>query len=332
MGLLIAYTLLSEFFPVVGLVLLLAFFIAMPWIIWRSLKFNMRVTSFSNVRFAFDGKLGGAYFVYLILPILAFLSIYALPIAAVVIVPMFSESSSVGAIGGVLVFALVIGAIVLAFYMFGLLKKKSSEYFINGSRYGQGQFATSLAVAPFVKISLKAFGLFLLMIIAYFLFIVLLSFVLGLSNVLLGTVGNLSEIDNPDVMVALFSDKLVLAIVFLLYFGFVLVGVAAIAYSTTRQREYIYENSKLDEKIAFASIIKARQLMWVMVSNLLLIIFTLGIATPWVKVRIARLFLENTEVDTRIGFDEYVTQKQQEQSSLGDQIGDAFDVEVGIGI
>ena len=52
---------------------------------------------------------------------------------------------------------------------------------------------------------------------------------------------------------------------------------------------------------------------------------------PWAKVRMARLILENTQVDTSQGFSEYLTQKQKEQSSLGEQIGDAFDVDVGIG-
>ena len=67
-----------------------------------------------------------------------------------------------------------------------------------------------------------------------------------------------------------------------------------------------------------------------MISNLFLVILTLGLAFPWAKVRVARLMLENTLVDTEIGFDEYISQKQAEVSALGDQIGDAFDVDVGV--
>jgi len=40
--------------------------------------------------------------------------------------------------------------------------------------------------------------------------------------------------------------------------------------------------------------------------------------------------LENTLVDTEYGFDAYLSEKQEEQSSLGEQIGDAFDVDVGV--
>ena len=213
--------------------------------------------------------------------------------------------------------------------MFGFLKKKTNEYFINGTRYGQGQFSAKLAVGPFVIISLKAVGLFLLMMIAYVVVIALLSFGSGLSSELLGAASNL---ENPEAISALFANKMVLVMIILLYLGFILVGVAAFAYSTARQRAYIYDNTKLDNKIDFASTLGAGRLMRIMVSNLLLIIITLGLATPWVKVRIARLYIENTQVDTSIGFDEYLTQRQQEQSSLGEQIGDAFDVDVGIGI
>ncbi len=68
-----------------------------------------------------------------------------------------------------------------------------------------------------------------------------------------------------------------------------------------------------------------------MITNFLLVIVTLGLGVPWAKVRMARLFLENTHVDTSIGIDSYLTQRQEEQSSLGEQIGDAFDVDVGVG-
>ena len=46
----------------------------------------------------------------------------------------------------------------------------------------------------------------------------------------------------------------------------------------------------------------------------------------------ARLMLTGTHVDTQVGFDEYVTEKQSQESSLGDQIGDAFNVDIGIGV
>ncbi|HFS85048.1 MAG TPA: DUF898 family protein, partial [Epsilonproteobacteria bacterium] len=53
MGLLIVYLVVQQVAPILSGLLLVLFFAALPWIIWRSLIFNFRLTSFSNVRFGF---------------------------------------------------------------------------------------------------------------------------------------------------------------------------------------------------------------------------------------------------------------------------------------
>ena len=121
-------------------------------------------------------------------------------------------------------------------------------------------------------------------------------------------------------------------IIALVYFLMFIFGFIVTAYNRSRQRNYIVGNIQLDGKITLQSTLKARSLAWVMVSNLLIVIFTFGLGFPWAKVRMARLILENTHVDTEAGFDDYVTQQQSYQSSLGDQIGDAFDVDIGLAI
>jgi uncharacterized membrane protein YjgN (DUF898 family) len=116
----------------------------------------------------------------------------------------------------------------------------------------------------------------------------------------------------------------------LIYFAVIFMVMFIVSYLITRERSYIYENTLLDNKIAFESTLRARDLTWVTISNIILIFVTLGLAFPWAKVRMARLMLENTLVDTYVGFDNYISQKQEEVSALGDQIGDAFDVDVGV--
>jgi uncharacterized membrane protein YjgN (DUF898 family) len=69
-----------------------------------------------------------------------------------------------------------------------------------------------------------------------------------------------------------------------------------------------------------------------MMSNFLLVVMTLGLATPWAKVRRAQLILNHTLVDVESGFDGFISQQQDRQSALGEQIGDAFDVDVAIGM
>ncbi len=326
MALLIAYVALQNVSPAISGVIVLVFLAALPWIIWRSLKFNMRVTSFSNVLFSFDGKLGGSYFNYMLMPFLFMLSLYIGPILIAVIGSKLVEQFSV--VGGVFIAVGVIASLALAVYVFAVMKKKNAMYVINGTRYGQGQFKAELEVAPFAKIFLKSIALFLLAGFAYMIVIAIVGFAFGAANDLLGVAANL---DDPVAIQGVFENALTFVLIGLVYLGFIFISIAVFSYSYVRQREYIYNNVVLDDKIAFSSQLTVGRLAWVSLSNLLMTIVTLGLAMPWAAVRMARLVLEHTSVDTSAGIDSYVTQQQKDQSSLGEQIGDAFDVEVGVG-
>ena len=323
-SLLIAYIVLQNISPTGSLIVFLIFIIALPWIIWRSLQFNMRMTSFSNVRFGFDGKLGGAYFNFMLLPILFFIALYGIPgIFFAIAITMPGISPAVISIVG---FLAVILFLFLVAYLFAVMKKRNTHYMLNGYRYGQGQFLTEVQVKPFMKIVLKTIGLaFVLFVGLMILAGLIASFTIGLEQM----VGLQQNLEDPEAMSESFG--MLIFVIGPLYLGFILVSFFVLAYSYTRQRSYILDNSVLDEKITFASTLKAWPFAWVMVSNFIVVILSLGLALPWAKVRMTRMILENTQVDTSIGFDAYVTQQQKEQSSLGEQIGDAFDVDVGVG-
>ena len=325
MALFLLYVVIQQVSPAGSGIVFLLFMIALPWIVWRSLKFNMRITSFSNVRFSFEGQLGGAYFNFLLLPFIFIVLLYSIPILLT-----FGLAKAAGSIATqtilVVVSLLLAG---LAVYMLGVLKKKNTSYFLNSTRYGQGQFSTELEATKFMKISFKTIGLFLVAVLACLIIVSAFTMTSGTSSPLAGLAGKFGD---PEVMQEIFGNPSVLFAIGSIYIGLLLISVLVFSYSFARQRSYIYANSKLDNKISFASTLKARSMAWVSFTNLLAVIFSLGLAIPWAKVRVARLLLENTLVDTSVGFEEYVTQQQAEQSSLGEQIGDAFDVDMGISI
>ena len=327
MGLLIVYIVLQRLSPILSLVVLIIFFLALPWIIWRSLTFSMSVTSFSNVRFEFNGHLKGAYIVYLLLPIAAFIAFYS-PIIVIAIFSPIIVSKVLGVVGGILAGVALLISIVFVLFMYGLLKQKSTSYYLNNLKYGQGKFATQLTVGGFAKIAAKTVGLALLAFIVCMVIIGVLATVSGVTGKLLGMVGNLQD---PAAITEIMTGGVV-ALVALVYLGFILISVAIFSYLYTRKRAYIMDNSTLDKKISFQSTLSARDLAFISVTNFLVIIFSLGLAIPWAKVRLSRYVLENTRVNTSLGFEEYVTQQEEKQASLGEQIGDAFDVDVGIGI
>ena len=60
------------------LVLLVVFLGFLPWLVCRALLFNARVSSYRNVRFNFDGKYGGAFVSYFLLPFASVFTAYFL--------------------------------------------------------------------------------------------------------------------------------------------------------------------------------------------------------------------------------------------------------------
>ena len=69
--------------------------------------------------------------------------------------------------------------------------------------------------------------------------------------------------------------------------------------------------------------------MWVALSNTLLIGLTLGLFYPWARVRMQRLLVGSLYV-TGEGLDDIRAAEVDASSALGDELGDAFDIGVGI--
>jgi len=326
MILFIIYVVIQKVSPIGSLVVVLILFAGIPWLIWRSLKFSMRMTSFSNVRFSFAGVLGQSYINFLLIPILFILALYVVPIGASILIPMLIAGTKIASWATVIIPIAIITSLVFSFYLYAYIKKRNSSYIINGSRYGQGVFHTKLETKKFLAISFKTLLLTILVLGATFLLI---------GGIVYTTIGleSIMELKNSmnDPKSMQENIGIMMPIILSVYGGLILASILIMAYSITRQRTYIFENTTLDEKIKFASTLEAKPLLWIMFTNLIAILLTIGLAFPWAKVRMARLMVENTLVDTEHGFDAYMTQKQKEESSLGEQIGDAFDVDVGLG-
>jgi uncharacterized membrane protein YjgN (DUF898 family) len=322
MALFILYIVIQQIAPIIGGLLSLGLLVAIPWIIWRSLMFNMRMTSFSNVRFGFDGTLGQAYVNYLLLPILLFVTFYGAIIGLFVSIRM-----DAGLMVGFVVFILLLA---LSLFLAAFIAKKNTLYSIGGYRFGQGQFASTVETSGFLKIYLKTVfvgGLILISAVAILAAITYYTIGFEMLKGLLSGVGVLlaEGEDNSQ-------KEALLGIIFLVvYVSLIIITLIITAFMVTRQRAYVLSNTTLDKDIGFNSTLKARPFAWVLITNLFITIFTLGLALPWCAVRVSRLITENTQVYAEDNaFNQYISQKENEQSPLGEQIGDAFDVDVGV--
>lgn len=309
-------TILNEFFPFFGIIAMVIFMVAIPWILWRTIIFNLRMSSYRNVRFGFKGSVGGAYAAFLGYPI-GLIIVFGVVIATIMGAGQLLDMNSVA--------MALTGILALFFYpaYFAMINKVSSTYFINGARFGQGEFAAEFSFKTFFGIALKGMGLgILLSILAVVILSLIAYFIIGLDQVMLlsDQVANMEETaePNPLLFVAIFSSYALL----------IPISVYVVAYFKARHRTYTFGEMTLDYSINFESTLRANTLFGIYITNFLLLLITLGLAYPWIKVRLYRYSIENITVAAPNGLAGYMSKKGSE-NAFGEELGDAFDLDVG---
>ena len=80
----------------------------------------------------------------------------------------------------------------------------------------------------------------------------------------------------------------------------------------------------------FESQLGKRRMVWIFVTNSLLIMLTLGFFTPWAKVRMAAYRASCTAVEIHGDLDGFIAAEERRSSAIGQEIGEAFDVGISI--
>lgn len=80
----------------------------------------------------------------------------------------------------------------------------------------------------------------------------------------------------------------------------------------------------------FTSTQRARDLIWIYLSNLVLIALTLGIFIPWAKVRLARYRAERLCLNSPQDLEGFVAGQQQSSAATGAEVAEVFDLNFGV--
>ncbi len=100
------------------------------------------------------------------------------------------------------------------------------------------------------------------------------------------------------------------------------------AYLKARQGNYVANNSQVAGFLPHSDM-QVLELFWIYATNILAIIFTLGLAVPWAMIRSTRYRLEHTRLEVRGDMDKIVAGADDGGTAIGDELGEAFDIEVG---
>jgi uncharacterized membrane protein YjgN (DUF898 family) len=102
-----------------------------------------------------------------------------------------------------------------------------------------------------------------------------------------------------------------------------------LAYSQARYTNATFDNLTLGP-VRFESMLRVRELYSLYVVNVIAIIFTLGLATPWAAVRAMRYRAEHLALLAAGGLPEFVSAEADNVSAAGEEVGEMFDIDFGL--
>lgn len=180
-----------------------------------------------------------------------------------------------------------------------------NRFAANNSAFGQSRFAFDGVGDRFFVIYLTAFGLGILAVI-------LAVIVAVAATALVGEDGVAGEI-----------------VAYVVTAAYLLMYAAVAVYVLVRVRNYVWNNLRLDRS-SFESNLSVRHMLGLYITNMLAIIGTLGLAIPWAQVRLARYRAQCLQANLADDWESYLADQQQPGSAIGDEMADAFDLDVDI--
>ena len=308
---LLIYILTSQFLPIVGLIFAIFLAILAPWAIVRSMQFNARMISYRNVRFSFHGTFKEAYRIMLFIP---FLPIIIAGVIGLILALTMGET------GKEIAVTLIVIGFLSMYLIFPYVQKLVTMYYINNQQYGQGKFSANLSTKKYYMIYFALLGWMIL-------FMICTSIVAGVLIAIVGG-GNMQALaqNDPNAILA------ILPYIGLIYIGFIAVSLWGKAYLEKNIRNYVFGNITLDDVMQLDSELKTAKLFGIYVTNTLLVILTLGLAYSWAHIRMKKYKIESTTATIKGNVSQYINQQQETQSALGEELGDAFDMDLGLGM
>lgn len=264
------YYFLSIASPVAGLMVMAAVVVATPWLICSSLRFNMRMSSYRNVRFDFKGKYGQALLNFIVLPIASIFTLY-----------------------------------LLLPYVF----KRMDNFIVSNTRYGDRAFSTELSAEIYYVASFIA-GLFGAVMIAVM--VVVANF----------TVGSDAQM--------MFGDSAISILPIVTMALYLVVFTVIQAFYKAQVRNHVFQSTFLQGVAHFDSNYTFSSLAALMLTNLLALVLSFGLAYPWVKIRMANYQVNRTQVIMVEDREQVIDVIGENTSAITDEVANVFDVDVAL--
>jgi uncharacterized membrane protein YjgN (DUF898 family) len=105
---------------------------------------------------------------------------------------------------------------------------------------------------------------------------------------------------------------------------------AAKAFIATGRYNLLFNNIEIQGGYRVQAEIPFHRYFFLVIANSIVVTFTLGLMTPWARIRTAALMLEFTAVKTPDSMDKFVAEQQKASPAWAEEVGDVFDLELGM--
>ncbi len=299
---------LMSILPFLAIVLIPLLFFLIPWLIVKSMMFNARVSSFSNVRFNFTGGVGRAFVVMFLMPIGAYILIGVLGGFAAYMGAEQGSFAVAGLLGGV--------ALVAMFMAVPIIDRAIRQFSVNNHWLGTAGFTLDITLKPFTRALLFA-----------------VAWVFG--AVIFGAlISGLVFSANPFAFDGMFQGNeptgAELGLIAIAYVFFFIAFLPAAFIYQAMIRNAVFNNTVLEGGHEFRSTVSAGKLLWIALSNALIVAITLGFGLPWAQVRMQKYMASQTFLLPGESLDNFVGRQIDEGMSVADAFTDLEGIDVGL--
>ncbi|MDH5824181.1 YjgN family protein [Luteimonas sp. RD2P54] len=208
----------------------------------------------------------------------------------------------------------VLSAVTLSL-LYPLMKRRQHEYLVSGHRFGTSAFRFAADSGPYyvpyvIALVAAVGGMCLLLLAA------------GAVIALAAATGGAPTGEPPAATALAATSTFLLA-----YLG--MFGV--MVYLRVRYANLLWNSTRLGQH-RFESTLSARWVMWLYASNLVAVLCTLGLATPWAMIRLARYRAACFAVVVSGGIEDFLAEVDAERGAIGAELSDALDYGVELGI
>lgn len=199
---------------------------------------------------------------------------------------------------------------------FGLLysvwTKKYLEFFVNNHSYGKSKMKGTYSALDFFILSCITF---LLASSMYF----FATVIFGLSGYFI------SEWAAP------LNSKIIEVISFMLGLSaFPLATLYVYAYYRIEYLNIIFRGISLEtDGIQLVSDLKVKRFYWLLLSNFLAILFSVGLLTPWARLRTHHYYCNHLLIEAKSPIPDFEDQEKKDHSSVAEEVTSAFNIDIG---